>query len=92
MARVTVRIPSLLAELADGRGEHRVEAETVGGALSALFERFPQLRVHVFDEGGDVRRHVSCFHNGRHARSAESQAAALADGDTVTILQAVSGG
>jgi molybdopterin converting factor small subunit len=92
MASVTVRIPSLLAELADGRLEHEVDAGTVGGALSALFERFPQLRVHVFDESGEVRRHVSCFHNGRHARTAEAHADAVADGDTVTILQAVSGG
>ena len=92
MAEVTVRIPSLLAELADGRPEHSVEGATVGGALAALFERFPQLQVHVFDESGEVRRHVSCFHNGRHARSAEAHAVRLADGDTVTILQAVSGG
>jgi molybdopterin synthase sulfur carrier subunit len=92
MAMVNVRIPSLLAELADGRLEHPVEAGTVGGALSALFEQFPQLRVHVFDETGAVRQHVSCFHNGRHARTVEAHAAPLAEGDTVTILQAVSGG
>lgn len=92
MAAVTVRIPSLLAELADGRLEHDVEAATVGDALTALFERFPQLRVHVLDESGGVRRHVSCFHNGRHARAPEARAAVVAEGDTVTILQAVSGG
>lgn len=92
MARVSVRVPSLLAELADGDLSHDVEADTVDAALAALFRRFPQLRVHVFDESGAVRRHVSCFHNGRHARSPEAQSAPLEDGDTVTILQAVSGG
>ena len=92
MALVTVRIPSLLAELADGRLQHEVEAGTVGEALTALFEHFPQLQVHVFDESGSVRQHVSCFHNGRHARTAEAHAAPVEAGDTVTILQAVSGG
>lgn len=92
MVTATVRIPSLLAEVGDGRKEIPVEAETVGGALDALFAVLPQLRVHVFDETGGVRPHVSVFHDGRAARDADRLALPLEAGAVVTILQAVSGG
>lgn len=92
MARATIRVPSLLAEVGDGRKEIPVEADTVGGALEALFVRLPQLRVHVFDETGGVRPHVSVFHDGRAARSREGLTASLDEGAVITVLQAVSGG
>jgi molybdopterin converting factor small subunit len=92
MSRATVRIPSLLAEVGDGRKEIPVEADSVGAALEALFARLPQLRVHVFDETGGLRPHVSVFHDGRAARSREGLAAPLEEGAVITVLQAVSGG
>lgn len=92
MGAATVRIPSLLAEVGDGRKVIRVDADTVGGALEALFAALPQLRVHVFDETGSVRPHVSVFHDGRAARDRERLAAPIEEGAVVTILQAVSGG
>jgi len=92
MVAATVRIPSLLAEVGDGRKEIPVDAGTVGGALEALFGALPQLRVHVFDETGSIRPHVSVFHDGRAARDEERLAALIEEGAVVTILQAVSGG
>lgn len=92
MVAATIRIPSLLAEIGDGRREIQVDADTVGGALVELFVSLPQLRVHIFDETGGVRPHVSVFYDGRAARDPESLQADLAEGSTITILQAVSGG
>jgi molybdopterin converting factor small subunit len=92
MPAATVRIPSLLAEIGDGRKVISVEADTVGGALAALFGVLPQLRVHVFDETGGVRPHVSVFYEGRSARHPDRLATNLTEGSTITILQAVSGG
>jgi len=90
--RGTVRIPTVLAQVAGGATEVAVEADTVRGALDSLFVAYPQLRVHLFDESGEVRPHVALFHNGRTVRSDDRLAAPLADGDVVTVLQAVSGG
>jgi molybdopterin converting factor small subunit len=66
-----------------------VEADSVGAALDGLVERTPALRVHLFDESGALRRHVLCLHNGARIGSLD---APVADGDTITLLQAVSGG
>lgn len=91
MPAAVVRIPRLLADVGDGRTEIPVDADTVAGAIEALFAALPHLRVHVIDETGGVRRHVSVFHDGRRLDAAR-MAEPLADGAVVTILQAVSGG
>jgi molybdopterin converting factor small subunit len=92
MPAATVRIPSLLAEVGDGRREIAVTADTVGGALADLFARLPHLRVHVYEESGDVRPHVSVFYQGRAARDPAGLSQPLVEGSVITILQAVSGG
>lgn len=92
MARVTIELPTLLADVVEGRRTVEVEAASVADALEALFAELPTLRVHVFDESGAFRQHVLCFHNDVNTRWTEDLAAATADGDRVTIMQAVSGG
>lgn len=92
MTSVTVRLPAMLAAVGDGRTIIPVDADTVRGALEAVFEVLPQLRVHLFDESRQVRPHVAIFHRGRRVGDSPGLAAALSTGDVVTVLQAVSGG
>ncbi len=92
MASVNVELPSLLSAIANGACTIPLEAESLGGVLHALVERHPQLAVHLFDETRNLRQHVLCFHNGTNSRWLESLDVPVADGDTITILQAVSGG
>ena len=92
MPPVTVVVPRMLAVLARDERRIDVEADTVRNALEALFTRHPELRVHVFAEDGEMREHVRCFHNDRPVESPADWERVPAAGDTVTILQAVSGG
>lgn len=89
MARIEITIPKMLAELVRGDRVFEVEGETIRDALDATCDRHPELRVHIFDETGAIRQHVSCFHNDR---TAHDLSAPTADGDRVVVLQAVSGG
>ncbi len=92
MASVTIRIPSLLASLVRGESAFSVEASTIREALDEALRRHPELRLHLFDESGRFRQHVLCFHNQTDTRWLPDLGAAAADGDEITILQAVSGG
>lgn len=89
MARVDVTIPRMLADVVGGQRRFAVDGDTVDGALAALVERHPELAVHLFDESGAMRPHVTCFHNGV---SVAAGPVPTADGDALVILQAVSGG
>jgi molybdopterin converting factor small subunit len=91
VAEVTVRLPGLLAPIA-GASTVGVEAATLAEALDVLVRAHPELRVHLFDESGRFRQHVLCFHNRTNTKWVEDLNVQLADGDTITIMQAVSGG
>lgn len=90
MPAVTVRLPRLLSDLLGGTRSERVEAVDVAGALAMLCQRHPELSVHLFDETGRLRPHVTCLLNGEVTRDALDRG--LAEGDEVTVMQAVSGG
>ena len=92
MAEVTIELPSVLAPVVNGERSFTVDAETLPGALAALFKLQPGLKVHLFDETESFREHVLCFHNQTNTRWMDSLDVPLRDGDTITILQAVSGG
>ena len=89
MAMVIVTLPRMLADLVGGRRHLEVAGDTVDGVLATLISMHPELRVHLFDETGAMRTHVSCFHNDA---TISDPTAPVAAGDTVVILQAVSGG
>ena len=92
MASVTVKLPSLLAMVVDGRFEIAVTGGTIREALDDLVRRQPELGVHLFDESGGFREHVLCFHNGTNTRWMDDLSGRVADGDELMIHQAVSGG
>jgi molybdopterin synthase sulfur carrier subunit len=92
MASVTIELPSVLAPVVNGERSFTVDADTLPAALAALFEIQPGLKVHLYDETEAFREHVLCFHNKTNTRWMESIDVPLSDGDTITILQAVSGG
>ena len=92
MSRVTVELPSVLDAVTGGRRTLELEAETLDGVLDELVRELPVLGTHLFDESGAFRQHVLCFHNKTNTRWLESRAVPLAEGDTILIMQAVSGG
>ena len=92
MARATLELPSVLARVLEGISRLEVAGATLRDALEDAFRQQPALRVHLYDESGALRRHVLCFLNGTNSRWLDSPDQKLADGDRITILQAVSGG
>ena len=89
---VKVSIPSLLLGATGNEREVTVEGETLEGALRDLVERYPLLKVHLYEEDGAVRTHVHLFYNDQNTQWLESLEIPLEPGDTITVLQAVSGG
>ena len=92
MKPVTIRLSGPLSQIVGGRTEVHVEAATLRGSLDALFRLHPELAIHLFDESGDLRRHVLCLHNGANARWSATLDVPVSPGDEIAILQAVSGG
>ena len=94
MAKVEVPVflPSLLANCTEGRREVEVEASTLGECIEGLVARYPLLGVHLFDEARQLRPHVNVFHNETNVKWLEDWQIPLRAGDSLTVIQAVSGG
>ncbi len=69
-----------------------MSAPNVRAALEELERSHPELYRSVCDETGAVRRHIGLFVNKHHLRDRDGLDTALAPGDVLTILPAVSGG
>jgi adenylyltransferase/sulfurtransferase len=91
MARVTVTLPRLLEPAIGPTRRVELEAESVDEAISRLLERHPTLRVHLFDEQGDLRQHVLCFVGGSQNRLID-RTTPITEPTQITFLQSVSGG
>lgn len=89
MAQVHVTIPSMLAAVVHGDRKFSVEGTDLAAVVEAVLVRHPELRVHLFDEQGELRPHVMFFHNDVGTRRLYGP---VHDDDTLTVLQAVSGG
>ena len=89
---ITVNVPLPLRAESGGLPEIRLSATTVRAALELLERDHPALYRSVCDETGAVRRHVNLFVNRSHVRDRDGLDTALAPGDTLTIMPAVSGG
>ena len=92
MPTVPVHIPSLLVHIAGVQGPLSGEGDTVRAVLTDFLDNVPSLRVHLFDETGNLRPHVLCFLNTTNTRWLDSLEEPVREGDELTILQAVSGG
>ncbi len=89
---VTVQLPSLLLECTRGHREVEVVGLTLEGCIEDLVARYPLLEIHLFEQGRELRGHVNIFYNDTNLRWLGRWDQPVRAGDTLTILQAVSGG
>jgi molybdopterin converting factor small subunit len=91
-AIVTVHVPTPLRHYCGGADGLSLPASSVRAALEEVERRHPSLYRNLCDETGAVRRHLNVFVNASNVRDCAGLDTALAPGDVVTILTAVSGG
>ena len=89
---IKVHVPPPLRAYSGGASELSLSAPTVRAALDQIERSHPDLYRSVCDETGRVRRHIGLFVNQHHVRDRDGLETALAPGDVIIILPAVSGG
>ena len=89
---VTIHVLGALRTYCAGASQIDVSAPTVRAVLEDLERSQSALYRNVCDETGAVRRHLNVFVNADNVRDLDGVDTALAPGDVVAILPAVSGG
>ena len=89
---VIIHVFGQLRTYCAGKSQLSVSAHTVRAALEDLERSQSALYRNLCDETGKVRKHLNVFVNSDNVRDLNGVDTALASGDVVTILPAVSGG
>jgi molybdopterin synthase sulfur carrier subunit len=89
---IVVRIPGPLKSLTEGTADLEMEAKDVAECLSKLGEQFPKLNERMWDEEGQMHRHINVYVNGEDVRFLQQLSTPLNPGDELAIVPAMAGG
>ena len=88
----TVRVSSIISYYTDKQTQFYVSGSTAMAAVQSAVEKYPQLKFHVLDGGGNLRRHVNLFVNDVHVKELGGNETKVGEKDVVRILMAAAGG
>ena len=88
---ISVRIPTPLRSLTQGKEEVSATGADVGAVIVNLESQFPGIKDRLLDEKG-VRRFINLYLNDEDVRFLEALKTPVKDGDTLTIVPAIAGG
>jgi molybdopterin synthase sulfur carrier subunit len=89
---VNVLIPTPLRKLTNEQEKVAVNGLSVGEVIEELGRQFPGIKDRICDADGELRRFVNVYVNGEDVRFEGGKAAAVKDGDEVSIVPAIAGG
>jgi molybdopterin converting factor small subunit len=88
----TIRFPALMKFYVDNQVEFPVAGNTVMELLDNLIARYPALKPHLYEPGGNLRRHFNIFVNGEHIRELGGLDTPLKEDDKVILMVSAAGG
>ncbi len=88
----TVRIPTPLRKLTEGKEEVAAAGATIGEIITSLEASYPGIKARICDENGAVRRFVNIFANDEDIRFLQNLDTPVKDSDEVSIVPAIAGG
>jgi len=88
----TLKIPAPLRPYADNEASVILPGETVAEVISALIERHPSLKKHLFNDEDKLRPFVNLFLGEENINQLDGLDTPLKDDDTLLIIPSIAGG
>jgi MoaD family protein len=88
----TVRIPTPLRKLTQGKEEVTATGATIAELIADLEKNYPGIKERICDADGGVRRFVNIFVREEDIRFLQNLETPVRDGDEVSIVPAIAGG
>jgi len=89
---ITVQIPSALRRFTAGSGSLTCTAKDLEELFSVLDEKFPELKSHLRDDKGQLRRFINVYVNEEDIRFLGGSGYAFQEGDEVLLVPSSAGG
>jgi molybdopterin converting factor small subunit len=89
---VTVLIPTALRSFTGRNSEASAEGGTVADVIAHFAGQYPDVRGHLYDDGGALRPYINVFIGETNVKNLQGAGTPVKDGDTVTLVPAIAGG
>jgi sulfur-carrier protein len=89
---VRVLLPNAFTKHTEGKKEIQSNATNLNDLLTDIETEFPQLKTHLRDEQGQVRRFINFYVNEEDIRFLGNEKYAFKDGDEVLVIPSIAGG
>jgi adenylyltransferase/sulfurtransferase len=94
---VTILVPTALRSFTERKSEVSVEGATVGEAVKALAELYPDLKQHLYQgdsnsEPKELRSFINVFVGETNIKKLRGLDTAVAAGETIMLVPAIAGG
>jgi len=89
---ITIQIPTALRRHTAGVESISCTVANLGELFSVLDEKFPELKPHLRDDKGEVRRFLNIYVNEEDIRFLGGPAYAFKEGDEVLLVPSIAGG
>jgi molybdopterin converting factor small subunit len=89
---ITVQIPTALRRHTAGVSSLACAAANLGELFGILDEKFPDLKPHLRDEAGQLRRFLNIYVNEEDIRFLGGPSYAFQEGDEVLLVPSIAGG
>lgn len=87
-----ILIPTPLRKFTQNEAFVEVEADTVLQSIEQLVTKFPDVKRHILDDGGEIRNFVRVYVGDEDIKALDGTATALAPNTTISIIPAIAGG
>jgi adenylyltransferase/sulfurtransferase len=88
---VNILIPTALRIFTDRNAEISVEGATVGQAVVALAEKYPDIKQHLYKEG-ELRSFINIFVGDTNIKNLQGLDTAVAPDAQIMLVPAIAGG
>ncbi|MCX6997780.1 MAG: MoaD/ThiS family protein [Kiritimatiellaeota bacterium] len=89
---MNIAMPASLRQLTQGRAAVQTAGGTIRELVADLERQYPGLRARLCDEGGNLRKFIAIFVNGRDIRTLQGDDTPLGGSEEIVIVVAVAGG
>jgi len=89
---ITVYIPTPYRSLTGNLAKVEAQGDDVVRLVEDLEARFPGMKARIFDEHGEIHRHLNIYVNEIAVEALKGKWTPLKDGDEVVLLPAIAGG
>jgi adenylyltransferase/sulfurtransferase len=88
---VNILIPTALRTFTDRASEVSVEGATVGQAIGALAEKYPDIKQHLYKEG-ELRSFINIFIGETNIKNLQGLDTPVAPDAQIVLVPAIAGG